>query len=79
MRLPAGDASVDEWETFLGQCRTNPGLDPAKGPCPPLISRPTGLVIDADPKGGVQMKLLEYTAQGPKLLAEGHVRGRAAS
>ena len=79
MRLPAGDASVDEWETFLRQCRSNPGLDPAKGPCPPLISRPTGLVIDADPNGGVQMRLVEYTAQGPKVLAEGHVGGGSAA
>lgn len=79
MRLPAGDASVDEWETFLSQCRSNPGLDPAKGPCPPLISRPTGLVIDADPAGGVQLRLLEYTAQGPRVLGASHVRGRVAS
>jgi predicted phosphodiesterase len=79
MRLPASDASVDEWETFLSQCRSNPGLDPAKGPCPPLISRPTGLVIDADPSGGVRLRLLEYTAQGPRVLGESRVRGRAAS
>ena len=70
---------MDEWETFLRQCRSNPGLDPAKGPCPPLISRPTGLVIDADPNGGVQMRLVEYTAQGPKVLAEGHVGGGSAA
>jgi hypothetical protein len=57
----------------------NPGLDPAKGPCPPLISRPTGLVIDVDPAGGVQLRLLEYTAQGPTVLGASHVRGRAAS
>ena len=79
MRLPASDASVDEWETFLSQCRANPGLDPAKGPCPPLISRPTGLCIDVDPAGGVQLRLLEYTAQGPTVLGASHVRGRAAS
>lgn len=78
MRLPAADAPVEAWEEFLNQCRSNPALDPKVGPCPPMISRPTGLVIDPDPAGGVHMQLLEFDAQGSKVLAQGHVGARAA-
>lgn len=78
MRLPAADASIAAWEEFLGQCRSNPALDPAVGACPALISRPTGLVIDPDPAGGVRMQLIEFGAKGSTVLAESHVAARAA-
>jgi UDP-2,3-diacylglucosamine pyrophosphatase LpxH len=78
MRLPAADASVEAWEEFLSQCRTNPGLDPKVGPCPAMISRPTGLVIDPDPAGGVRMQLLEFGAGGTTVLAESRVARRGA-
>jgi UDP-2,3-diacylglucosamine pyrophosphatase LpxH len=77
MRLPAADAPIEAWEEFLGQCRANPALDPTAGPCPALISRPTGLVIDPDPAGGVHMQLLEFSASGPTVLAESRVGARS--
>jgi len=73
MRLPAADAPIDAWQEFLDQCRKNPGLDPARGPAPALISRPTGLVIDPHPAGGARLRLLEFTAAGPKVLGDTHV------
>lgn len=78
MRLPAADAPIEAWEEFLGQCRANPALDPKAGPCPAMISRPTGLVIDPDPSGGVHMQLLEFGEQGSTVLAQGRVGARAA-
>ena len=78
MRLSGADAPVEAWEEFLSQCRKNPELDPKLGPCPALISRPTGLVIDPDPAGGVHMQLLEFSVNGSTVLAEGHVGARAA-
>lgn len=77
MRLPAADAPVEAWEEFLAQCRSNPGLDPAKGPAPALISRPTGLVIDPDPAGGARLQLLEFTVDGATVLGEGRVGPRS--
>jgi UDP-2,3-diacylglucosamine pyrophosphatase LpxH len=78
MRLPGLESPIEEWEAFLSQCRTNPALDPKVGPCPAMISRPTGLVIDPDPAGGVRMQLIEFGETGSTVLAEGHVGGRAA-
>lgn len=77
MRLPAADAPIEEWETFIQQARSNPGLDPKMGPAPPLIVRLTGLVIDPHPAGGAHLRLCEFTPAGATVLAEGHVRGRA--
>ena len=78
MRLPAADAPISAWEEFLSQCRANPSLDPKAGPCPAMISRPTGLVIDPDPSGGVHMQLLEFGEHGSTVLAEGRVGPQAA-
>lgn len=77
MRLPADDAPPEAWEEFLHQARSNPGLDPAKGPAPPLIIRLTGLVVDPHPDGGAQLRLCQFTPEGATVLAEGHVRARA--
>ena len=79
MRLPAADAPLADWQDFIDQCRANPGLDPARGPCPALISRPTGLAIDPDPAGGARLQLLEFTAAGPRVLGEARVRAHAPS
>ncbi len=76
MRLPADDAPISAWEEFLHQARSNPGLDPAKGPAPPLIVRLTGLVVDPHPQGGAQFRLCEFTPSGATVLADGHVRAR---
>ena len=69
---------ISAWEEFLSQCRANPSLDPKAGPCPAMISRPTGLVIDPDPSGGVHMQLLEFGEHGSTVLAEGRVGPQAA-
>lgn len=78
MRLPAADAPVEAWEEFLSQCRSNPGLDPAKGPAPALIVRLTGLVIDVDPAGGARLQLHEFSERGSEILGESRVGPRAA-
>lgn len=77
MRLPAGDAPIAEWEQFLHQVRANPGLDPARGPAPPLFVRLTGLVVDIHPDGGARLRLCEFKPGATEVLAEGRVLPRA--
>lgn len=77
MQLPATDADDDAWFTFLEQCRANPGLDPASGPAPAVLTRFTGLVLDPHPARGALARLVEWYADGTsQVLGEAHVTPR---
>jgi len=74
MRLPGADDGDDAWHEFLDLARRNPGLDRSKGDAPTLLTRFTGLVIHEDPRGGAQLQLVEWRADGPpQVLASGSV------
>jgi predicted phosphodiesterase len=73
MRLPKSDASEDDWADFLYLIQRNPGLDPAKGPTAPLLSRFTGALIEPAESGGANLSLFEWKADGT-LVTQGSQR-----
>lgn len=75
LSLPAPDASNEEWANFLELARKNPRLDPKVGAMVPLFTRFTAALIEPDAdKGGAQMSLVEWTADGTlRTHSQGHV------
>lgn len=76
MRLPPSDAPDSAWEEFITQARSNPSLDPKKGPAPPLLTRFTGLIIDEIPGGGAELRLCEFTRGAAQILASSRLDAR---
>ena len=78
MALPDPDASLEVWADFLALLQDNPGLDPARGPCAPVVVRLTGAVLEPASGGGAQVRLIQFhDARREEVLAEAVVRRSA--
>ena len=73
----APEASAAEWAEFLMLLRKNPGLDPARGPHAPLVTRLTGATLDPLSAGGARVRLLQYRdGASEEVLAESVITPR---
>ena len=79
MRLPAPDASDEDWAAFLESCRKNPRLEPPGAV--PLIERFTGALIDAKGPGasGATISLFQWGPSGLEVLGQTDLSGAARS
>lgn len=75
MRLPDAEAPDAEWLEFLTTLKANPGLDPARGPAVPVITRFTGVELREDPAGGARVELIEW--RGEERIVLGSARAPA--
>lgn len=75
MRLPDADAPDAEWEDFLRMLQRNPGMDPAKGPVPPMATRFTAALIEPGATGAT-LGLLEWRDGQAHVLVSGAVAAR---
>ena len=76
IRLPAADASDEEWTDFLSLARRNPQLDPKRGEMVPIFTRFTGAILEADAaSGGARLSLVEWKDGALQTVQAGAIRG----
>ncbi|MBN9685179.1 MULTISPECIES: metallophosphoesterase [unclassified Corallococcus] len=69
LRLPAPEASDEEWGEYLAELQGNPSLDPAKQKHAKLEQRFTFVEVEPHASArGATLRLSQWTDQGPKTL-----------
>lgn len=73
MQLPASTASDQEWTQYLDELRRNKELSIAHQKRAKILTRFTAVMVEADPRGGAMMSLVEWLDSTLKTLRSTHI------
>lgn len=76
MQLPSSKANDEEWGDYLNELRSNKELAADKQKRAKILTRFTAVVIDADPRGGAAMSLVEWDGKTMTTLGQTHVAAK---